>query len=989
MNRKFFSFVVLLVCILKTGVLPAQIPALTFDLKKPQKFENRKLGSEKNVDKKFTAPRRFMQNTITHYNYYFNANEKIKEIVARAKTEFKDDYTQLLPFYNYTLDATSKQKQEIDSVLYKATAGILLHDLRNSWIDNLYLLMGQAYHYRKDFDSALQTFQFVNYAFSPKEKDGYDKVIGSNSNENGNVFSIATKEKNGVVQKVFSTPPSRNESFIWQIKNYLANNEIAEAAGMIQTLKTDPVFPARLYTDLEEVQAYYFYKQEMYDSAAVHLEKALPNATDQQERARWEYLIAQLHERSKNKEAAKEFYGKAIRHTIDPVLEVYALLNNIRQDQGNDAKALQNAIDDLLKMARRDKYLNYRDIIYYTAAQMELDRNNKEAARGYLAKSVKYSINNPLQKSASFLQLGNMAFTEKEFLLAKNYYDSVDASLVADTNKAVFTNRKEALGGIALHQGIITRQDSLQTLARLPQTERDVIIKRTLKQLRKAQGLKDEEPSLGAVNPAFAGNNNIAPADIFNTNDKGDWYFYNNALKSRGATEFKAKWGSRPNVDNWRRSSLMAQQQLAQGGKADDNIALNPALISNNQLKELSFESLLSNLPLTEAQLKTSNDSILQAQFNLGMAFQEGLEDYNSAVAAYEKLLQRFPSAPVEEATLFNLYYCYKKLGDVQRMAQIKRILETRYSNGKLTAIIKNPAAADTLNKEKGARLYDEIYTQFIEGNFEAAIAKKKLADSLYGKSYWTPQLLYIQAVYHIKERDDVSAADVLGKLVNNFQGTPMSTKAQNLLNVLSRRQEIEDYLTKLQIERPKEDTINTLLDTVSVVKKTVVTPQPPTVIANKQADNKLVTAVPPVAVIKKDTVQNKTVQTLAYTHNAAQQHLAVLVMDKVDPVYVNEAKNAFVRYHRERYYNQALETTPLMLTDDIRFLTIGKFADAAAAADYVDKTKKLTATDIIPWMPAAKYSFVIITEANLELLKNRKDLPDYKKFIQQYYPGL
>jgi hypothetical protein len=173
------------------------------------------------------------------------------------------------------------------------------------------------------------------------------------------------------------------------------------------------------------------------------------------------------------------------------------------------------------------------------------------------------------------------------------------------------------------------------------------------------------------------------------------------------------------------------------------------------------------------------------------------------------------------------------------------------------------------------------------------------------------------------------------------------------------------------------------------VFNKPVVTIPQPLIVNNKPADNKPVVPVVVPPVVKADTVQKKTTPALAYTHNAAQQHYAVLVMDKVDPVYVNEAKNAFVRYHRERYYNQALETAPVPLTDDIRFLTIGKFADAAAATDYVEKTKKLTANDIIPWMPTAKYSFIIITEANLELLKNRKDLPDYKKFIQQYYPGL
>ncbi|MEO6541999.1 MAG: hypothetical protein ABIN74_13435, partial [Ferruginibacter sp.] len=47
-------------------------PTWTIDLlgkeKKPEKFENRKLGSEKTADKKFTVPRNIYQNNITHYN---------------------------------------------------------------------------------------------------------------------------------------------------------------------------------------------------------------------------------------------------------------------------------------------------------------------------------------------------------------------------------------------------------------------------------------------------------------------------------------------------------------------------------------------------------------------------------------------------------------------------------------------------------------------------------------------------------------------------------------------------------------------------------------------------------------------------------------------------------------------------------------------------------------------------------------------------------
>jgi hypothetical protein len=46
---------------------------------KPKKWENRILASEtSNNGKKFRKFRHFVQNNITHYNYYFNANEKIK-----------------------------------------------------------------------------------------------------------------------------------------------------------------------------------------------------------------------------------------------------------------------------------------------------------------------------------------------------------------------------------------------------------------------------------------------------------------------------------------------------------------------------------------------------------------------------------------------------------------------------------------------------------------------------------------------------------------------------------------------------------------------------------------------------------------------------------------------------------------------------------------------------------------------------------------------
>src|ERR1044072_2295440 len=76
-------------------------PGTTIDLKKPAKYENRTLASEKTTEGKIKSTKKFYQNTITHYNYFFNANLRFNEIIERAKQSFKDDYTQLLPYYNY------------------------------------------------------------------------------------------------------------------------------------------------------------------------------------------------------------------------------------------------------------------------------------------------------------------------------------------------------------------------------------------------------------------------------------------------------------------------------------------------------------------------------------------------------------------------------------------------------------------------------------------------------------------------------------------------------------------------------------------------------------------------------------------------------------------------------------------------------------------------------------------------------------------------
>ncbi|RYD95957.1 MAG: hypothetical protein EOP50_07240, partial [Sphingobacteriales bacterium] len=55
------------------------------EIKKPEPYDNRSVKAEKTPDKPIKAPRRFTQNMVTHYNYYFNANNKVNEVLEAAK----------------------------------------------------------------------------------------------------------------------------------------------------------------------------------------------------------------------------------------------------------------------------------------------------------------------------------------------------------------------------------------------------------------------------------------------------------------------------------------------------------------------------------------------------------------------------------------------------------------------------------------------------------------------------------------------------------------------------------------------------------------------------------------------------------------------------------------------------------------------------------------------------------------------------------------
>lgn len=1001
--RSRYQFILSLSVLLLSLSSQPVFAQLGFDLKidKPEPYDNRTLKAEKTGDKALKPSKKFFQNLSTHYNYFFNANNKLNEVIDEAKLAFKDDYSTLLPFYNYTLDVTAQNSVQLDSVIYKSRTGLVMHDLRNDWADNMYLLWGAAWFFEQKFDSAALMFQFINYAFAEKEPDGYYKYIGSRLDGN-NAMSIATDEK----KKSTEHYGSRNDAFLWQIRTFIESERFTEAGTLIATLKADPFFPKRLASDLQEVQAYWFYKQNVWDSSGVHLINALDNAQTKQERARWEYLAAQMFEKAGNFDAAKNYYTKAISHTTDPVMDVYSRLNVVRVTKDTSENYIDRNIQELIKMAKKDRFADYRDVIYYMAAQMERDRGNLAAAENLLLKASKFNNGNLSSRNKAFLMIADLAYDQKKYVQAAAFYDSISSRDMQGGLERI-QNRKAILSKIISYNSTITRQDSLQRIAALPEEERTTYINKLLKRLLKERGLKDVPLTSGNV---FS--NNSSPDLFQSTQSKGEWYFYNNNLKTQGAAQFKQVWGSRPNADNWRRFSAVSQQLAIKNNR--NNLTGNQTNDQNIQQVDNtpSFTNLLNNLPLTDAQLKQSNDSISNALFGLGSVLLNEVEDYLSAIDAYEKLRSHYPSYPAMSEVLFNLYYAYKKSGNEAKADEIKQLLIEQYPSSRFAQIVstgKDPLAGN--KSEEVTRTYNDIYNLFVEGRFDEAEAAKKRADSLYKTNYWEPQLLYIEAVYHIRKREDSIAKNSLQTLIGQDPNSPMAAKAQTMIDVLNRRKEIEDELSRYQIQHVEDTTTSNPVvqpvvqspprkkDTLGNIPSLVLNP-----VKTNPLTNNAVVSNPP---IKKDTVVTK--QNVAVNHpvpkkdsaakktlhkpgeyyfDSTSKHYAAIILDKVDPLFVVEVKNAYFRFNHDHYGDQTFTMNVVDFDATKKLLLIGDFSSAREAFNYMQSAKQSAASEVMPWLKPEHYSFSIITDDNLAVLLQKKDLEQYRKFLVQNLPG-
>ncbi len=974
-------------------------PGVVIDLPKPPKYENRTLASERTGAGRINPVRKVQQNIVTRYNFYFNAANELDEVIESARRSAKFDYAQLLPFEEYPLESTAAQREELDSVILKCNNGILLHDLRNDWVDDLYLLMGMAYFHRKEFDSAGIAFQYINYAFQPRSREeiGTDKAIGSRLNEKGNVYTISTPERRGAIPRMFTHTPARNEAVFWLLRTLIEQGRMNEAGGLIETLRRDESLPPRLRPRLEECRALWFYRSAQWDSAAIHLEGSLPMVSST-ERARREYLVAQLYGKAGMADAAERMYAAAILHTTDPVMEAYARINQIGLDIGGvDSVRIRKSLAELDRMSRRSRYEDYRQIVHYAAYRLELKRGDTLAAIGQLRRSIRHGGSDARLKTLAFRELADIAFRMRDYPTAADGYDSVQTDLLEASDTQQVALRARVLHRVATLLTTVRRQDSLLRIATLPEAERRDYVLKLSRALRKAQGLKEEAetPLAIAASPSILKDD--APVNLFAANEgKGDWYFYNGSLRTQGFRQFQAKWGKRPNVDNWRRLAavealLNAMSQTAPGSAGDPGKpvmtkASEPETTAGPQ--DLSFEGLMESLPLSDSLRNLAHVTIQTSLLELAVTFREDLDMCRESVVHLANLLDRYPQTTLLEPVLFNLCTCLRQTGDMNRFEFYRRELASRFGRSPLLAMLENPVGlqeAQSAERREADAQYDRVATLMVQGLFEEAMELKRIADSGYGRKYWTSQLQYLEALYLIQERRDSLALLALKGIRDREPGSPLALRAAEVEKVLARRAEIEEYLTRLDIKRYPDDSL--VLPAVEPVVRAAAPPPKDTATANIKplpaSDSADLPLPPTPPAIQTDTGIPRT----TFLHQPADSHAVILVLTRVDVVYRTEARISLNKYHQATRPDAGLTAVAASVTDDVKLVRIAPFDNLSSAMEYWKITRDAAARDIFPWLPSGTYRFLPISLPNLELLLRKQDINAYIAFLHQSMP--
>lgn len=697
-------------------------------------------------------------NITAHYNGYFYAKERIKEIENSIYDRYEWNYTRILPIFPPFDTTTSNSLSDpIEDCIKKASISIQQHP-GSRWEDDAYILVGKARLYGSEFPEAIETFKYVNTKST--DADARHKAL---------VTLLRTFVEAGEYQNAVA------------VSDFLDKEELSN-----ENLR-------RLYL----TRAYLYQAREDYDLMVNNLVKAEEKMANSKEKSRIEFIIGQLYQYLGFDANAYEYYRRSLKHSPNYELSFFTKLNMAQVTTLNRNSSVKKVRKYFRKLLKDPKNEEYRGRIYYEMGDFDLKRGELNQA----IKNYKNSLAEPKvsqrQKSYSYLKLAQIYYDSlRDFSEAKNYYDSTISVLPKeelgyDEIKA----RQEVLGEFVENLLIVQTNDSLLQLAALPEDSLNEFLdyQVSLLQEENERRLKEEKEKKRKkiINTASGNNSYVASIDNnapqISGEISGTWYFYNASEVSRGRSEFIGKWGERALEDNWRRS---ARTEISE---ENEELELGEATKTKPEEEEAEEEKgfdsaaeksrLAATIPKDSAKITRLNSEIETALYNLGNIYNFKLEEKSNAISSFNDLLNRYPSSEYKPEVLYQLYLLHiqndSSLGDPFAQVLINEFPESIY-----TKLIFNPnyrEESKALN-EKLKKVYERVYALYEKDLYQESINLADSALRIEEMTSYTDNIALIRAMAYGKMDGVYKYQYELNNFIKSYPDSDLLDYAENLV---------------------------------------------------------------------------------------------------------------------------------------------------------------------------------------------------------------
>ncbi|MDD4602297.1 MAG: tetratricopeptide repeat protein [Bacteroidales bacterium] len=861
--------------------------------------------------KKNTFTRRAYHNLTSHYNVYWNGMDNIRQGIKEYQASIKDNFSVILPIYNYgDRNGANKISQYTDISIKKASKAINKHSMIFNrkeyvrWIDDAYLLIGKCYFYKQDYPMARRYFEFV----------------------------IKTYNENEI----------KYEAMLWlaQANTQLGDFNRAEPMlDMLLSKVTKGEAPSKYETDINLTYAQFYILQKNYTAAIPYITRALELKPSHTMRIRCSFILGQIYQKNGDLEEASRQYAYTVKNATTYDLEFNAKIN-MAQCYDSKNRNREFIVKKLTKMIKDEKNKDFLDQVYYALAHIALKDADTASAIPLLKKSVTSSTTNNYQKAISSMELADICFSEKDYTLAQAYYDSTMQFLPKDyPNYKELAKKTMTLTDLVTNLQVISKQDSLQKLAGMSEEQRNKVLDQIIGVLIAQELKKKQEEQSRQENQNFFGQNKSKDQEVTGSKE-GRWYFYNPTIMSNGFSTFMRKWGRRKIEDNWFLTDKTVVS-FANNPETTDSIPLlsgdtssqaTKTIQKSNNPKERAF--YLPDIPLTPEKIQASNEKIIQAYYQAGFIYSDGLNDYSNAIMTFETLLERFPENKFKIPSDYELYLLYKQLENQPKGEFYKNLILSNYPESDYAKLLVNPNYYKEINarQSEASHLYNDTYQAFTKQQYYMVINNADLARTkFHTDSILMPKFDFLRALA-------IGKIEVVDSLVV--------------------------AMSKITKQYPKSDVKPLAADVLAFL--------------STQKDSK----GQPIAV-DSTTVKDITDKIYKYDPNAVNFYVIIVNGDLVD---VDALKIKITDYNTKYYDLDNLMVNSLLLDNVNQMVTVNNFEGSEKAVEYYlgIKNSKYIFTKLEN--AGAYYNFVISLE-NYPIFYRNKDISQYIRFFEKNYP--